>query len=180
MSDNEDDKKTVVIDLNAIRGLKASQEKLLEEVILDLEFAVPEDVNAQAAAAPKFPVIFFDYQSDLFAKSLGRFPNGFKYYVVSSLEDLNTHLRSKSFQVVVFNYDANPKAVNQLCAQIKKKFPHTKTLIVARAISPSKAEAHKKTAGGANAYYQLPLDAEKFSKTLLEMYGIEQKISKAV
>jgi hypothetical protein len=116
MSDEEDDKKTVVIDLKALKGLRASQEKLLEDVILDLEFAVPSEDAPAEPTHDKFPVIFFDFQSDLFAKSLGKFPNGFKYYVVSTLEDLNTHLRMKGFQVLVFNYDANPKAVNQLCA----------------------------------------------------------------
>ena len=80
-------------------------------------------------------------------------------------------------QIVIFNYDGNPKAVNQLCAQIKAKKPATKTMIMAKAISPEKAVAHSKTASGATGYYQYPLDAAKIEKEFKKIESLVKKVS---
>ena len=101
--------------------------------------------------------------------------NNFIYQIAKDLKTLNKFLSSKEFQIVVFNYDVNPKAVNQLSAQIKQKFPATKTMIMARAISPEKAKLHAKTPSGATGYYQFPLDPQKVD---LELQKIHDKVKK--
>lgn len=198
---DEDDKPTVVLDLNALKKQKLKQEEELANMGSELEFNIPsEETNAASEAigaedsedfasqlldqrkqvAPKatsYSVILFDLGSDFFQKSVTKFPKGFDYKVLKTLTELNQHLKFKGFQIVVFNYDANPKAVNQLCAQIKVKMPQTKTMIMARAISPEKAQAHAKTASGAASYYQYPLDASKIEKEFKKIYSQVKKVS---
>lgn len=214
---DEDDKPTVVLDLNALKKQKLKQEEELANMASELEFNIPptedeqpasaieaedsEDFASQfldqrkqaapAAAAPKaatnpkavapktasYPVILFDFGSDFFQKSAAKFPKGFDYKILKTLPELNQSLKFKGFQIVVFNYDANPKAVNQLCAQIKAKMPLTKTMIMAKAISPEKAQAHAKTASGASGYYQYPLDASKIEKEFQKIQSQVKKVS---
>ena len=203
---DEDDKPTVVLDLNALKKQKLKQEEDLANLGTELEFntsegegsADSEDFAEQfleqrskdapaaksagtnskiPAAKVTFPVLLFDFTDDFFQKSLPKFPKGYNYKIVKTLPDLNQCLKSKDFQVVIFNYDGNPKAVNQLCAQIKSKKPATKTLIMAKAISPEKAVAHSKTASGATAYYQYPLDAAKIEKEFKKIENLVKKVS---
>lgn len=210
---DEDDKPTVVLDLNALKKEKLKAEEELANIASELEFNVGEEVAAPRPQKPKppvkkpvakpvlneeldsedfaeqfleqrqkesstqnFTVILFDFQSDFFQKSLSELPKGYDYKVVKDLAQLNTLLRSKSFQIVVFNYDVNAKAVNQLTAQIKQKFPATKTLIMARAISPEKAKIHARTPSGASGYYQFPLNAEKVEKEFLKIHSLVKKV----
>lgn len=200
---DEDDKPTVVLDLNALKKQKLKQEEDLANIGSELEFNVEAESVGPAkkiearrppskmttfheselppklepkAAKSNFPVILFDLQSDFFKRSLSTFPSGFDYKVVSDLGELNKLLRSKEFQIAVFNYDVNPKAVNQLCAQIKQKFPSTHTMIMAKSISPEKAKAHAKTPSGASGYSQFPIDAEKIKTEFLKIHS-EKKVS---
>lgn len=182
MSQNdEDDKPTVVLDLNALKKQKLKQEEDLANIATELEFNVGADEPVKQAersltpaptpVRPIFTVILFDFQSDFFQKSLQQFPEGHNYQVAKDLPTLNKFLKNKQFQIVVFNYDVNPKAVNQLCAQIKQKLPTTKTLIMAKAISPQKAKLHAKTPAGASGYFQLPLDSAKIEKEFLKIHA---------
>lgn len=224
MSGDDDDKPTVILDLNAIKKQKLAQEEELANIVHELEFAVgTEDevkdvkeatmtksspiatkANNVVEIEPKFEadnldsetfaaqfletrakipepevkqtrVILFDFNSDFFAKSKEQFPKGYDYHIATDLPQLNKHLTSKTLQIVVFNYDVNPKAVNQLTAQIKKKFPLTKTMIIAKSISPEKAKLHAATASGANGYYKLPLDASKVESELKKIQGLLKK-----
>lgn len=195
MSGDDDDKPTVVLDLNALKKQKLKQEEELANIAQELEFAVGPDESSDidseefaekfldqraeiepiAESKNTFPIILFDFNSDFFQKSKAHFPKGFEYHIAKSLPDLNKLLGSKVFQIVVFNYDVNPKAVNQLTAQIKQKFPQTKTLIMAKAISPEKAKIHAKTQSGANGYYKFPLEASKIEA---EFYKIKQSVKK--
>lgn len=204
---DEDDKPTVVLDLNALKKQKLKQEEDLANIASELEFNIPEQGEGasdseefaeqfleQRKAAPpvksagtnskipaaktaQFPVILFDFGSEFFATSKGQFPKGFDYKIIKTLPELNALLKSKTFQIVVFNYDANPKAVNQLCAQIKAKMPTTKTMIMAKAISPEKAKLHAKTPSGAAGYYQHPLDAAKIEKEFQKIFSLVKKVS---
>jgi hypothetical protein len=185
MSVDDDDKPTVVLDLNALKKQKLKQEEELASIVEDLEFAVPQEEAVASApakessapkSAPGFRVILFDFQSDFFQKAMANFPRGFEYVVATELADLNRYLAAKTFQIVMFNYDANPKAVNHLSAQVKKKFPATKTLIMAKHISPEKARVHAQTPSGANGYYQLPLDGKKLAA---EFQKIQSGVKKA-
>jgi len=175
---DEDDKPTVVLDLNALKKQKLKQEEELANLASELEFAIPEDdPTGGLSHAKNFPVILFDFGSDFFEKSLSGLPEGFDYKIIKTLPELNTALKNKDFQIVAFFYDSNPKAVNQLCAQIKSKMPSTKTLIIAKAISPEKAKAHAQTPSGAAGYYQLPIDPLKVEDEFLRIYSQVQKAS---
>ncbi len=207
-ADNEDDKQTVVLDLNALKkqALKDSEDltdvgrKLSIDALNqgDIEFSIPDTEIAPKRQPPHANalkaeedlvsfedtldtpeayvesepsrVILFDFQSDLFSKQYNQFPADFAYTMAKNLPELNTCLRDKTPQVALFHYDANPKAINQLLAQIKIKFPHIKTLVVAKNISPEKARAHAQTASGANGYYQLPLDTGKLERQLKRFF----------
>lgn len=189
---DDDDKPTVVLDLNALKKEKLAKEEELANMAHELEFAVGPETKkesteeftenflverAKLESAPKeetkVPIILFDFNSDLFQKSKGAFPQGYEYHIIKTLPELNKFLASKKLQIVVFNYDANPKAVNQLSAQIKQKFPMIRTMIIAKAISPEKAAVHAKSQFGASGYLQLPLEAQKISTE------IQKIISKA-
>lgn len=203
---DEDDKPTVVLDLNALKKQKLKQEEDLANIASELEFNIPPEGEADsedfaeqflqnrskapAPAAAKsagtnsklmlakegsVSVILFDFTSDFFKQSQAQFPKGFAYKIIKTLPELNQCLKSKSFQIVVFNYDGNPKAVNQLCAQIKAKMPTTKTMIMAKAISPEKAKMHAKTVSGAAGYYQYPLEAAKIEKEFQKIQSLAKK-----
>lgn len=196
MSNEEDDKPTVVLDLNALKEeLKNKTE--VEAVDQDIEFAVHEenrfkdksentsgvdsseqslsldvdlgediDLSEDIEQALQ-KVVFFDFQSEYFSKLVPKLPTGkFEFSIISQLKELNTILQSKESTTVIFNYNAAPKAVNQLTTQIKSKFPDTKTIIVAKGLSPEKAQAHKASKAGANAYLSVPFNVAKFEQVV--------------
>ncbi len=171
---DEDDKPTVVLDLNALKKQKLAEEEKLSNIEEDIQFDVLEKTDNEptitsVGALPQkdqVKVVLFDFESQFFRKSISNFPHGFDYIMATSLEELNNCLRGKENQIVVMNYDVNAKAVNQLSAQIRNKFPHSRVLIIAKAISPEKAKIHAQTPAGASGYYQLPLEAEKIRKEL--------------
>jgi hypothetical protein len=180
---DEDDKPTVVLDLNALKKQKMKQEEDLANLASELEFNIPQEnefslpeaAEKESVAVANFPVILFDFGTDFFQQARSQFPKGFPYKIIKTLPELNDCLKLKSFQIVVFNYDANPKAVNQLCAQIKSKMPSTKTMIMAKAISPEKAKVHAQTASGASGYYQLPVNSGKIEKEFLRIHQQSKK-----
>lgn len=175
---DEDDKPTVVLDLNALKKQKLLEEEKLANIEEEIQFDVhahspSENTITTVGALPQkdeVKVVLFDFQSDFFQKSIRNFPMGYDYIMATTLDELNNCLRSKEFQIVVMNYDVNAKAVNTLSAQIKNKFPVSKVLIMAKAISPEKAKIHAQTASGASGYYQLPLSAEKIEKEFQRIY----------
>lgn len=180
MSDSnhdEDDKPTVVLDLNALKKKKLEQEESLNNIVSELEFnvGVEEEQKPHSTTTETFPIIFFDFQSDFFQKSQAEFPSHYECKVVTTLPDLNQCLKSKNFQIVVFYYDGNPRAVNQLSAQIKQKMPLTKTIIVAKNISADKARAHAQTPSGANGYLQAPLSSAKLLNEFEKIYSKNKK-----
>lgn len=174
---DEDDKPTVVLDLNALKKQKIKDEEDLANMASHIEFNVhqPEvkDSDEEELHEALFKSIYFDFQSELFSEST--LPQEFEATIVKDLKDLNFLLKSKDFQVVVFNYDAHPKAVNQLCLQIKQKLPTTKTLIVAKNISEQKAKLHAKTPSGANGYLSHPVTEERLRAELLRIYQQERQ-----
>mgnify|MGYP001165526451 CR=1 FL=1 len=166
MSDQEDDKPTVVLDLNALKeGVKSEQDEL-DDVASEIEFSA----HTEDGPEQQLNVLLFDFQSKFFTNNVSKFPPTFKYEVVDNLKELNAHLQSQQNQVVMFNYNAAPKAVNQLCAQIKTKFPHIGTVIMAKNLSSDKAQQHQNTKSGANAYVSSPFKIETL-KVAIEKAG---------
>lgn len=175
MSTDDDDKPTVVLDLNAIKDLKLKKEEELAIEVDDIEFSTHAealDLNQEDKRQINldYKVILFDFQTDFLQKNLDLFPKGPQYLIANDLKELNTYLLNKEFQIVVFLYDIVPKAVNQLISQIKLKLPKTKTLIVAKNISPNKAIIHAKGPFGADGYYQLPLESSKLEEEFKSIY----------
>lgn len=175
--DDEDDKPTVVLDLNALKKQKLADAEKLATIESEIEFDVLAKADSEETVTTigtvkkedQVKVILFDFQSDFFQKSITQFPAGFDYIMATTLDELNNCLRTKGFQIVVMNYDVNAKAVNQLSTQIKSKFPESKVLIMARSISPEKAKIHAQTPAGAAGYYQLPVDAHKIQAEFQKM-----------
>lgn len=198
MSVDDDDKPTVVLDLNALKKQKLKQEEDLANIVQELEFSVgTEETNAKITPQPaasdskipapeishaaetqkEFPVILFDFNSDTFQKARDQFPKNYQYHIAKTLPELNKFLVTKNFQIIVFNYDVNPKAVNSLTAQIKQKFPHIKTMILAKGISPEKAKIHAQTTSGAHGYSQFPIDTKKIEDEFIKIEKSVKKVS---
>lgn len=179
---DEDDKPTVVLDLNALKKQKLAEEEKLAHIEDDILFDVQAKTTGEDTITtvgmigkeeqPK--VVLFDFQTDFFQKSIRHFPMGYDYIMATSLDELNSCLRTKGFQIVVMNYDVNAKAVNQLSTQIKSKFPESKVLIIAKAISPEKAKIHAQTPAGASGYYQLPLDPKKIDEEFKKICSLKK------
>lgn len=178
-NDNEDDKPTVVINVKDLKELQQSAHTEMEEAVLDIEFSVTSDeesdevadvfISETESAISTTSIILFDFQSNLFKEALPNLPKNFNYTVIDELKELNRELLGKDFKVVIFNYNANPKAINQLTAQIKSKLPHVKTIIVAKNLSPEKANAHSKSPSGANGYISLPLNESNVKHELMKI-----------
>ena len=195
MSGNdEDDKATVVLDINALKEELAEKNASSGDAIQqDVEFAiapgndttspsteVPEglsigedlgddlgdDLDLTGDAEEKIQVVMFDFNSEYFSKLSGKLPDTFDYNIVKELKELNKFLTAREPIVVMFNYNAAPKAVNQLTAQIKAKFPDAKTIIIAKGLTPEKAEQHKNSKAGANSYLSVPFNIAKFEETI--------------
>jgi hypothetical protein len=169
--DDSEDHATVVLDLNKMREELAKQNDL-SDAAADLEFSVgaDDDQATQDSKDPTFKVIMFEYGQPLFESSLPTFPEGFEYIVAKGVKELSALLKSTDFQVVMFYYNGEPKAVNKLCGQVKAKFPKTKTIIVAKNLSPEKVAIHQASASGANEYITLPLITAKIKSTLVKVY----------
>lgn len=189
MSGNdEDDKATVVLDINALKEELASKSAAGGDAIQqDVEFAISpgdevkeeaseaglsldddldegEDLLAPTEEAKK--VVLFDFNSEYFTKLSAKLPDTFDYNIIKELKDLNKILQSKEPVVIMFNYNAAPKAVNQLTTQIKSKFPEAKTVIIAKGLSEQKAQQHQNSKAGANGYLSVPFNIEKFEETI--------------
>lgn len=169
MSGDEDDKATVVIDLNALKKEKERKEKEIAEMAVDLEFATDASDPAAAQAKPKSasaPVLLFDFGGSFFTEHKAHIPTDLDTKLVTGLPDLNNWLKKKTPLVVVFAFEANPKAVNQLCAQLKAKFKHVRTVIVAKNLSPDKVKLHQASPAAAAAYVKVPFTKDEFKKAL--------------
>lgn len=171
MSDEEDDKPTVVLDINALKEEMEKKKDELDDIASELSFGASEDdtpideleslIEDDEEQAPRV-VLLFDFNSDFFSKNVSKLPQEFDFKVISELKDLNSQMQQEGDKVVIFNYNAAAKAVNQLTVQIKAKFPHVKTVIMAKNLSDDKAQAHQKTKSGAHGYLSIPFKKDKF------------------
>lgn len=188
--ENEDDKPTVVLNLEELKkqGLKKD-----EYQDLDIEFTASSQVNIEELIENEIEqeeteqeeidqkdeqsvnVVLFDFQTTLFSELIDQLPQQHNYTIINDLQNLNIQLQDQDFKIFVFYYNSNPKAVNQLTAQLKVKFPHVKTLIVAKSLSKEKALAHSKTDSGAHGYVSLPVNQENFQTEVLKIYQLQLK-----
>ena len=162
MSDNEDDKATVVLNLDELKKLKEQKDSPVSSN--EIEFASPEAPKKDVSK--KTPVILFDFKSSFFKENINVFPKELDCKLIDNLQDLNKELSEKVKKVVIFNYNYAPKAVNQLCAQIKVKFSYVNTMIIAKGLSAEKAKAHQESKSGANSYLAHPFSSEQLMNEL--------------
>ncbi len=172
MSGEEDDKATVVIDINALKKEKEKKEKEIANMASELEFGAEPLVSPKTIKLPsltdhsKVPVLFFEFGGQTFADAKSLFPQDIEAKIVKDLPTLNEWLKKKTPLVVVFAFDVNPKAVNQLCAQLKAKFKHVKTVLVAKSLSAEKVRLHQSSPAGATGYVKYPFTKETLKEAL--------------
>lgn len=170
MSGDEDDKATVVIDINALKKEKEKKEKEMAEYAGSLEFGVDahdDEPRSGEKSLHQVPVLFFEFGGKTFSDMKIQLPTDIEYKIVKDLAALNEWLKKKTPLVVVFAFDVNPKAINQLCAQLKVKFKHVHTVIVAKKLSPEKVKLHKSSPAGAAGYVQYPFTKADMSQALI-------------
>ncbi len=154
---------------------ESSEEASLEEIDdsdesgLDLDLGESLEIEEEPASPAK--IVLFDYQSKFFSKFQPKLPTDNEYHLVSELKELNTFLLKKEPVIILFNYNATPKAVNQLTAQIKAKFPAAKSVILAKGLTAEKAEAHQKSKSGADAYLDYPFTMDVFTETIQKIWN---------
>ena len=171
MSGDEDDKATVVIDISALKKQKEKKEKEIEDYAGSLEFGVDSEEEDEPRSGEKslhqVPVLFFEFGGRTFADLKIQLPTDIDYQIIKDLAALNEWLKKKTPLVVVFAFDVNPKSVNQLCAQLKVKFKHVHTVIVAKKLSAEKVKLHKSSPAGAAGYVQYPFTKADMSQALI-------------
>jgi hypothetical protein len=184
--DEQDDIDTMRLNLDDMTGIRVSQEEV--GLDSDIEFGASgnsrdltqselsiNDLSASGlslgpSTEARTKVVLFDFGSDLFQQSINSFPKqGYDYQIFNDIKDLSQQLKKKDFQICFLNYDAQPKAVNQLSAQIKVKMPHVRTVIVGKKLAPDKVQAHQRSKYGANGYYRLPFETDKLLEELNDL-----------
>ena len=172
---NDDEKPTVVLDFNAIKAQLNAQEDILanDDVIQDLEFATDNDLESNVNAPDDKEVMItkkvyaFSYKTRYFAENKSKLTDSkISLNIIQEVKELNEVLTNDPNSIIIFYYNSLPKAVNQLSAQIKEKFPNTKTLIIAKNLSTDKAQQHRASKFGANAYLNDPFKRSEFLKVL--------------
>lgn len=169
MQDEDEDKPTVVIDFEAMKEELKNEENL---TCADILFSVT-DSNAEAFSdegngnkSYDFNIYLFDFNTDYFQKNYTLLNISEGLGILTTLPELNQTLTNDPASLVVFYYNGHPKAVNQLCAQIRAKFSQARTLIVAEKLSPQKAQAHAKTKYRADTYLSTPLTSSAFDSAI--------------
>lgn len=175
MSDDEDESKpTVVLDFNALKeDLNKSEE--LTQSKLDIQFNVSfsdddnlDDESSESSIHQK-SLYLFEYKTNYFKKVLPHALNNPNMHLIDDLKALNSALTEDPDSIIVFYYNSVPKAVNQLCQQIRKKFKQAKTVIIAKNLSPAKADQHAKSKYAANAYINHPFELNEFYKKINQL-----------
>lgn len=167
-NDSEDDKPTVVINLDELKKQTQQEKKELEAVTQDLEFATP--VKPLSPNGSKdLACILFDLGESFFNTQLTLFPGQAQPLVINDLKLLNAKLKEDSHVCLFLNYHSGPKQVNALCSQLRQKFPQTRIIICVKNLSQEKMLKHQKSASGAHAYLSIPLDSSRIEKVLEEL-----------
>lgn len=173
MSGEEDDKPTVVLDLDALKKELKQKENELSDIASDISFGTEEDelstLDEETQPKSETPVILFDFNSTFFSENEDDFPSGHNFQIVKELKELNTIMQQRKPAIVVFNYSAYAKACTQLTLQIKEKFPLIRIILAAKNLSKEKAEKHKATRAGAHGYLTIPIQKENFASLIEEL-----------
>lgn len=156
---------TITINLDALKNQALNPNEELGETPTSISMMIQNYDTTDLLEIPsEFKVILFDYKDDFFLRNKKLLPKGYLYVFPTTVADLNDHLRTKDFQILILNYDVEAKAINAISGEVKKNLPTTKVLIASKAISPAKAEMHAKTPYGAAGYFQYPLHIQRLEQ----------------
>lgn len=180
MSD-EDDKATVVINLSQLKKEQEKNEQEMSKVVDNLEFNLSSEAESEeikptvpgsqrpvvnSAPISTLPVVMFEFEKNHFAKIKDHFPSQWKFHFANTLPELNGWLKKKIPFVVCLPLDVNPKAINQLCVQLRAKYPHVHVIVVSKALTADKIEIHRKSAAKAFGYVGYPFSKEQITSIL--------------
>jgi hypothetical protein len=192
MSDEEDDKPTIILDLDSVKkqlnnevidqsdvvdfGVTENDELSRVDISMsDIEQSVIDSDNTAATVVDigkeKPIVLCFDHESTFFKDNFPQFPHTYEYIVISNVEALNQHLSDTKAKIIMLNFSANGKVANLVSKQIRNKFSHIKAIILANNLSDSKAQAHQKTDAGAAGYLSIPINTDKMVSVFTEVLG---------
>ena len=161
--ENEDDKPTVVLDLASLKREAEAKLSEIKDLSLDIEFA-----TTRIEEGPELRFCYFTFQSEPLS-CLEKLSYTGKLLEISELNELNKLIKEKQDMLLFFYFDQNPKAINQLCAQIKSKFHHVKVILVTKNLSDEKKKIHQTSPAGAYEYLTLastPEDLEEIIKKI--------------
>lgn len=169
----EDDKPTVVLDFSALKDQLNNEEELTDQSEIDSLFA-SEFKDIEPLEEPSFNkteefkqnLYLFEYQSDYFKKAMPLYMNNKHMHLIESVDQLNKALEQDPTAIILFYYNANPKAVNLLTAQIRAKFKEAKAIIIAKNLSAAKVEMHSKTKYAAHSYLNDPFNINDLYQTI--------------
>jgi CheY-like chemotaxis protein len=164
MSENEEDEKaTIVLDITDIKK-QMQTEEIIDSDDPTLEFSVIDEESGSLTGLNQDRIYCFNYETDYFTEEA--FQN---FTIVSAIGDLNAALSDNNIDIIILNYSQYPKVANIISKQVKAKFPKVKTLILAKNLSASKAQAHAKTESGADGYLNIPFTDEELNQKVLEV-----------
>lgn len=131
---------------------------------LDLEFGA---IDLEETPKIKAKAILFDFKGS-HLKELSHNHSSEEYEFITSheLKELNGFIKEEKELIIIFYYNQAPKIINSLMKQINHKFPHIKTVIMAKNLSSQKAAIHQKSPSGAKSYISSPESFDDVIKTL--------------
>lgn len=161
MSDNNnnDDAATVVVN---IKDLKNEYENVDEaKEINDLEFST----NVTDSKSRK-QLLAFDFKSKTFETLVSKSILPIDTKLINDLNGLNSALKEHGDSCVLFNYHVEPKAVNKLLNQIKKLYPQSTTILMAKGLTGPIVQKHQASPSKADEYLNFPFKINEIEDIL--------------
>lgn len=156
----EDDKPTVVLDLNKLKEELDSRKdsgKIIDQDI-EINFSSSPD-NPKAETIEEKNIVFYEAAGEDELSQLASDAQ-FKYRIITELKDLNQAIKEKDLNLV-FYYGKNQKTITSLLKQINAKNLPINTILLAKNLSDQKAKAHAQTAFAAKEYLSYPASIEE-------------------
>ncbi|MAX67812.1 MAG: hypothetical protein QF441_04990 [Bacteriovoracaceae bacterium] len=197
MSREEDDeeKSTVILDLDSMKEEMAKAEEEEEnnqensisydQKLDEIEFVVDSknksnesseendglfDLTDEDEQEQVTPLALFTYQTDYFEHHPILTNSKYQVSQISDLKQLNSLIKNKNENsLLLFYYNSNPKIVNQILAQLNKKFPHVKTVIIATKLSDKKAKIHAQSKYAAHKYLKDPFEIYELDNLIQDL-----------
>mgnify|MGYP003691535339 FL=1 len=169
----DDDVSTIVLDFGDLKSKLDEQEDILEDQdsVEELAFAtdtLKQDSTATSlkALAPYRKIYLVAYTTEFFTKHQEIFEILENYEILEDMACLNKAITESPDAIFIMYFNDTPKAINQISAQLKRKFPESDSVIIAKNLSDAKAKQHKESKYGANEYLNEPFTPNDLEETL--------------